>query len=161
MAKQPKRSKKLQESDRFRAQVDALLNEPRTDWNDWEYDWLNDEARRGDDYIYTDRERVILNRLIARARRFASYAEHSIPELVAIADQYRADLDEDSEAFIERLRNSGPTWLRVREIHRLAGIARLACVLPYDKDVQDVMRQLWAEDDAELPPYVPYAKGAA
>ena len=152
MAKQPKRSKKLQEADRFRAQVETLRNEPRTDWNDWEYDWLNSEARRREDYIYTDKERMILNRLITRARSFTGYAEHSVPELIEIAYRYRADLDEDSEVFIERLHSVAPTWLRVREIHRLAGIARLSHALAYDKDVQDVMRQIWTEDDADLPP---------
>ncbi len=160
MAK-PKRSKKLQEADRFRAQVEALRNEPRTDWNDWEYEWLNSEARRPKDYIYTDKERMILNRLITRARSFTSYAEQSVPELIAIAYRYCADLDEDSEAFINRLHDASPKWLRVREINRLAGIARLSHALPYDNDVQSVTQQIWAEDDTELPPYVPYAKDAA
>jgi hypothetical protein len=161
MAKQPKRSKKLQEADGFRAQVETLLNEPRTDWNDWEYDWLNSEARRREDYIYTDKERVILNRLVARARVFTHYSEHSVRELIEIAYQHRADLDEDSEAFVEEIYQSGTRRLRVREISRLAGIARLSYSLPYDKDVEDVMRQIWTQDDTELPPYVPYPKDAA
>lgn len=156
-----RRSKKLREADRFRAQVDVLLREPRTDWNDWEYDWLQSESRRREDYLYTDKERVILNRLAARARTFAVYSEHSVPDLIAIAYQFYADLDEDSEAFIKRLHDQAPTWLRVREIHRLAGLVRLSYDLPYDKDVQDVLRLIWAQDEIELPPYVPFAKEAA
>jgi uncharacterized Zn finger protein len=99
--------------------------------------------------------------LIAGARVFYAYSEHSVQELVRIAYQYRADLDEDSEAFIEEIYKSGATELRVRQIHRLAGIARLSYALSYDQDVQDVMRLIWAEEEAELPPYVPYKKDAA
>jgi hypothetical protein len=161
MAKQPRRSKKLQEADRFRAQVMSLLSEPRTDWNDWEYNWLHSEVRRPEDYVYTDRERTILNRLIARARVFTNYSEHSVPEMAQIAYRYRADLDEDSEAFVKEVCTSGATRLRVREISRLAGIVRLSYALPYDKDVEDVMRTIWTQGDTELPPYVPYEKDVA
>jgi hypothetical protein len=161
MPKQPRRSKKLQEADRFRAQVMTLINEPRTDWSDWEYDWLQSEARRPEDYVYTERERTILNRLIARARVFTHYSEHSVQEMVQIAYRYRADLDEDNEAFVEQVHKSRANWLRVREINRLAGIVRLSYALSYDKDVQAVMRLIWTEDDAELPPYVPYKKDVA
>jgi hypothetical protein len=161
MPKQRRRSKKLQDADRFRAQVMSLINEPRTDWSDWEYDWLQSEARRPEDYVYTERERTILNRLIARARVFTHYSEHSVQEMVQIAYHYRADLDENSEAFVEKVLESKATWLRVREINRLASIVRLSYALPYDKDVQAVMRLIWTEDDSELPPYVPYKKDVA
>lgn len=160
MAKQTKRSKKWEEAERFREQVETLLNEPRTDWNDWEYDWLSSEARRREGYTFSDKERIVLNRLITRARSFTAYSEHSVPELIAIVYRHRADLDEDGEAFIERLHHESPTFLRVREIHRLAGLVRLSYSLPYDKDVHDVMNQIWTQDDNELPPYVPYADAA-
>jgi hypothetical protein len=161
MRKQPRRSKRLREADRFRAQVMLLINEPRTDWSDWEYDWLQSEARRPEDYVYTERERTILNRLIARARVFTHYSEHSVQEMVQIAYRYRADLDEDSEAFVQEVHKSGATWLRVREINRLAGIVRLSYALPYDKDVYAVLRLIWTEDNTELPSYVPYKKDVA
>jgi len=75
--------------------------------------------------------------------------------------KYLADLDEDGEAFIKEVYESGATWLRVREINRLAGVVRLSYALPYDEDVQEVMRLIWTEDDTELPPYVPYKKEVA
>jgi hypothetical protein len=161
MPKPLRRSKKLQDADRFRAQVMSLINEPRTDWSDWEYDWLHSEAGRPNDYVYTERERTILNRLIARARVFTHYSEHSVQEMVQIAYRYRVDLNEDSESFVEEVHKSKMTWLRVREINRLAGIVRLSYALPYDKEVQAVMRLIWTEDDSELPPYVPYKKDVA
>jgi len=66
-----------------------------------------------------------------------------------------------NEAFVGEVHKSKATWLRVREINRLAGIVRLSYALPYDKDVQEVMRLIWTEDETELPPYVPYKKDVA
>ncbi len=59
--------------------VISLLRIRHPDWNDWEYDWLVDEARRPDDYIYTERERGVLKRLIASSTTFTHYSEHSVP----------------------------------------------------------------------------------
>jgi hypothetical protein len=69
-----KRSKKLLKADAFRARVMALKSVTHTDWRDWEADWLDDEARRRENYIYTDNERVILNQLIASATTFTHYS---------------------------------------------------------------------------------------
>jgi hypothetical protein len=43
----------------------------------------------------------------------------------------------------------------------LVGEARLSYALPCDKGVDDVMQQIWTQDETELPPYVPYAKDEA
>jgi hypothetical protein len=161
MAKRRRRSKKLLEADRFHAQVVSLLGEQHTDWDDeFDHPWLFEEARRPDEYVYTDRERVILNRMIARATVFAHYSEHSVRELIDIAYPYPKDLDEDGEAFIEKLHRWRATKLRVRQIDRLAGIVRLSYLLPRDKEVAEVMRAAWGQDETELPPYVPYDKNA-
>ncbi|HWX78153.1 MAG TPA: hypothetical protein VNY32_11770 [Candidatus Acidoferrales bacterium] len=161
MAKRLRRSKKLLEADRFHAQVVSLLGERYTDWEDFDYNWLFEEARRPDDYAYTDRERVILNRLIARATVFTHYSEHSVQELIGMAHKYPKDLNEDGEAFIEKLHRWRATKLRVRQIARIASIVRLSYPLPRDKEVAEVIRATWGEDDTELPPYVPYEKTAA
>jgi hypothetical protein len=161
MAKRRRRSKKLVEADRFHAQVVSLLGEQHTDWDDeFDHPWLFEEARRPDEYVYTDRERVILNRMIARATVFAHYSEHSVRELIDIAYPYPKDLGEDGEAFIEKLHRWRATKLRVRQIDRLAGIVRLSYLLPRDKEVAEVMRAAWGQDETELPPYVPYDKNA-
>jgi hypothetical protein len=65
------------------------------------------------------------------------------------------------ELNIGNIHKTGATELRFRQIHHLAGNTRLSYALPYDKDVEDVMRLIWAEDETELPPYVPYKKDAA
>jgi hypothetical protein len=158
MAKRLRRSKKLREADRFHAQVVSLLGERHTDWDEFDHNWLFQEARRPDDYVYTDRERVILNRLIARATVFTHYSERSVQELIGMAYEYRKDLNEDGEAFIEKLHRWRATKLRVRQIDWLASVVRLSYPLPRDQEVAEVIRATWAEDEMELPPYVPYEK---
>lgn len=135
-----RRSKKLLEADRFRARVISLLCIRHPDWNDWEHDWLLDEARRPDDYVYTEKERVVLNRLTASSTTFTHYSEQSVQELLDLAYPYRKDLDEDDEEFLEQIYRWGAKDLKVRQISRLASLCRLTEVLPRDKTVADVMR---------------------
>jgi hypothetical protein len=141
-----RRSKKLLEADRFRARVISLLRIRHADWNDWEHDWLLDEARRPDDYIYTEKERVVLNRLIATSTTFTHYSEHSVQELLDIAYPYRKDLDEDGEEFLEQIYRWRATDLKVRQISRLASLCCLTEALPHDKTVADVMRATRGDD---------------
>jgi hypothetical protein len=156
-----KRGKKLREADAFRARVQQLRALSDTDWNDWEADWLDKEASRSDSYIYTNKERMILNQLIASATIFESYNGYSVPEMLVIAYRYRADLDEDSEAFVERHCRRQPRTLRVRQINRLAAICRLTDDVGRDEEVERVLREVWGKDDElyELPDFVPYGQG--
>jgi hypothetical protein len=135
-----RRSRKLLEADRFRARVVLLLRVAHADWNEWEQDWLQNEAQRPDDTIYSEKERVILDQLLACATTFTQYAEWSVRELLDTAYPYRADLDEDDAAFLERLCRWCATDLKVRQINRLAGLVRLTEFLPRDETVADVMR---------------------
>jgi hypothetical protein len=54
-----RRSRKLLKADRFRGRVGWLLRIAHSDWNEWEQDWLQDEAQRPDDTIYSEKEHVI------------------------------------------------------------------------------------------------------
>jgi hypothetical protein len=112
------------EADKFRAMAAALLELRHNDWNDREYNWLCDEIHRTSDYIYTETERAVLDRLGSCARSFTEYAGYSVPELIAIAYPYRAYLDEDGQEFVERLHAWGATELKRRQIRRLADICR-------------------------------------
>jgi hypothetical protein len=112
------------EADRFRATVHSLIHTKHPDWNDWEWDWLYDEARRAPGYIYTEKEQKVLDRLVVYSRSFADYAGHSVPELIAIAYRYRCDLDEDGQRFVELLHGRGAADLKRRQIIRLARICR-------------------------------------
>jgi hypothetical protein len=142
-----KRSKRRLEADIFRARVLQLLKLPDADWRDWELDWLESEAIRPEDYTYTDKERVILNQLIASATPFNSYNGYSIQELIDIAHAYHADLDEYDEEFVEQLWKCRPLTLRVRQLSHLASLARLSAPIGWDEQVQAVLREAWGKDD--------------
>jgi hypothetical protein len=94
------------------------------DWNDWEADWLHDEARRAPDYIYTEKEQKVLDRLVAYSKSFAEYAGYSVPDLIAIAYKHRYDLDEDGQSFVEILHGWNAVALKRRQIIRLARLCR-------------------------------------
>jgi hypothetical protein len=144
-----RRSRKLSEADQFQSRVISLLRVAHADWNEWEQDWLLDEARRPDGYVYSEKERVILNQLIACASTFAHYSEWSIQEMLDVAYPYRKDLDEDDEAFLEQLHDRRATDLKVRQISRLARLCRLTEFLPRDEIVADVMRAARGQDFSE------------
>jgi hypothetical protein len=144
-----RRSRKLLEADRFQARAISLLRVARADWNEWEQDWLLDEARRPSDYIYSEKERVILNQLIACATTFTHYSEWSVREMHDVAYPYRKDLDEDDEAFLEKLFDWRATDLKVRQISRLASLCRQTELLPRDEIVADVMRATRRQDFSE------------
>lgn len=154
-----KRSKKLREADAFRARVMGLRNIRHAGWTDWEADWLDDEAARSADYIFTDNERVILNQLIPSVTAFAAYNETTIPDMLKIARSYIADLGEDDEEFVLELSERNATRLFVRQINRLAGICRLSELMGRDEQVEDVLREIRRRDEGfhEPGPNVPYA----
>ncbi len=112
------------EADKFRETVVSLLHIRHPDWTDWEWDWLHDEARRPPDYIYTEAEDRIRDRLIVYAKSFSEYAGYTVPELIAIAYRYRLDLNEAGQEFVENLHAWGATELKRRQIQQLAGICR-------------------------------------
>jgi hypothetical protein len=141
-----RRSRKLLDADRFQDRVISLMRTPHADWNEWELDWLHDEARRSDDYIYSDKERVILNQLIACSTTFTHYSGCSVQELLNIAHPYRKDGDEDDEAFLEQLHEWRVSDLKVRQISRLASLCRLTDSLQRDEIVADVMRATRKQD---------------
>jgi hypothetical protein len=112
------------EADRFRSTVVSLLNLRHSDWNDWEWRWLNDEARRKADYRYTENEQAVLDRLLVYAKSFAEYAGYSVQELIAIAYPYRCDLNEEEQEFVEQVHAWRATELKRRQIQALAAICR-------------------------------------
>ena len=91
-------------------------------------------------YIYFDKERAILNQLIACSMTFTHYTECSVQELLTFAFQYPKDLDEDNEAYLEQLHEWCATDLKFRQISRLTIICRLTEALQRDKIVAEIMR---------------------
>ena len=144
-----RRSRKLIEADQFHARIVSLMRVSHADWNEWEQDWLQDEAQRPTDYIYSDKERAILNQLITCSTTFTHYSECSVQELLNVAYQYREDLDEDDEPYLEKLYKWRATDLKVRQISRLASICRLTEALQRDEIVAEVMRATRKSESSE------------
>lgn len=152
-----KRSKKLLEADKFRVTVQQLRSFGDI-YREWEADWLDTEAARRDDYVYTDKERIILNQILAAAKPFEGYNGWSVMDLLRIVYRYRGDLDEDNEEFVERLWRLQPKMLPVRQLCRLVDLARMTELIGRDEEVDLVMRETRAKDDSvhEVPEFVPY-----
>jgi hypothetical protein len=65
------------------------------------------------------------NRLISYSQSFTQYNGYTVRELLGIAYQFRYDLDEDAEEFLETLNRWKATDLKRRQIRWLAGLARM------------------------------------
>jgi hypothetical protein len=137
MAKITKHQRELLRAADLRARALGLRNLPDHDWNDWEIDWLYDETQRSHDYIYSDKEWDILERLEWNALSFTAYAGFSVSELLAIGSSVRFDLDEDDQEFVESLYQRMPQQLKRRQIGRLASICRMFENVAYDDLIQD------------------------
>jgi hypothetical protein len=116
---------------------------------------MRDEAQRPNDYIYSDKERAILNQLIACSTTFTHYSECSVQELLNVAYQYCKDLDEDDEVYLQQLHDWCATDLKVRQISRLASICHLTEALQRDEIVAEVMRATRKPESSEYRSYEP------
>jgi hypothetical protein len=136
VAKKPTKAQLAQaEADRFREIVTQLRQLEYPDWNDWEWDWLDSEARRRPDYIFSEAEHRVLATLTFDSGTFTEYSGYTVQELIAIAHRYRLDLDEAAQEFVECLHGWGAISLKRRQIKRLAGICRLSESIPRDPAV--------------------------
>jgi hypothetical protein len=149
MPRQTKAQIEQAKADSFRAIVISLLKTRHPDWNDWEWDWMHDEARRKSDYRYTEKEDAVLRRLILYSQSFGSYGDYTVQELVAIAYRYRADSGDDEE-FVEKLHRWGATELKRRQIWRLAGICRMFENIGYDPLKDHIEQDEKELDEVEL-----------
>jgi hypothetical protein len=120
-----RRSKKLVRADEFHAKVVDLLRTRHADWSEWEETFLLDNAQRPRDFIYTEAQWDVLNRLIRYSVSFGHYDEYNVQELLNIAYRFRLDLDEDAQEFLETVKRWNATALKRRQIRRLAGLARI------------------------------------
>lgn len=105
-----------------------LANELRclhhSDWTEWEWEWLSQMARKSDKYKHSDAERAKLAQIYSFSRLKSSYEGRAVTELVRVCYTYRADLDEDDEAFIIGLYKRQPKSIRIRQMWRLVRLSR-------------------------------------
>lgn len=141
-----RRSKKLLEADKFRAIVMSLRRRTDVDWTPYEDKWLEDQARRPDDYIFSEKERKILNQLIAAATPFSHYSEYSVVELFAKCYLYRGEHDLHHEEFLDHHYKNGTTALPVRLVRYLAYLYRRRELLRLDEEVEAVYRETRTEE---------------
>lgn len=124
MAKR-RRSAKLLKAYEFHAKVVDLLRTRHSDWSEWEETFLLDNAQRPDDFIYSKAQWAVLPRLISYSQSFKQYNGYAVQELLGIAYQFRYDLDEDAQEFLETLNRWNATDLKRRQIRWLARLARM------------------------------------
>jgi hypothetical protein len=144
-----RRSKKLEEADRFRAMVERLRFRDDVEWREYEEKFLETQVRRPDDYIFSDRQWKILKQLLATSTLFTHYAGESVPVLFKTVYLYRAELDEHGEDFVTRHYKVGTMQLAVRDICYLARLYRKRYLLEQDERVESVLGQTWDEDAAK------------
>lgn len=132
----------------FRLRVMELRSMPDADWNDWEADWLDSQARRPSDYLPSEKERMILNQLLASVKTFEGYNGWTVKELLVMGQRYIADLDEGSQEFVRGLVARQSMVLRVRQINQLSDICRMTEDIGRDEDVDEVMREVRRRDDS-------------
>jgi hypothetical protein len=143
-----RKSRAQLESERFHAIDVELLRVRHADWNDWELDWLLDQAQRPADYEYTDKQWAVLKRLVARTRTFTHYAGYTVSELMAIAYLGRFDVDEGSQGFVETVYRWNAKDLKVRQIRVLAAICRCFEDIPRDANIDAAAEQTFVQEEA-------------
>jgi hypothetical protein len=109
----------------FHAKVVDLLRTRHSDWSEWEETFLLDNAQRPGDFIYSEAQWAVLNRLASYSRSFTQYNGYTVQELLGIAYRFRYDLDEDAQEFLEKLDRWKAIDLKCRQIRWLAGLARM------------------------------------
>jgi hypothetical protein len=155
-----RRSKKQEEAERFRENVQRLRSLGEI-FREWEADWLDSEARRPADYVPSEKERVILNQIRAAAQTFDGYDGIAIPSLIQMAYRFRADLPYDDERFVEDLYRGMPRTLPLYALSRLVSIVRLTESIGKDELVDAALATTRARDEVlyEAPDFVSYAMG--
>jgi hypothetical protein len=154
MAKRTTKAQRARDrADKFRSTVADLL-QSAVIWTAWEENWLVSESRRHPDYIFSEKEHAVLDRMrVAASGPFTNYGGYTVTELIAIAYSWRFDLDEDTERFLETLHRTAPAGLTLRTLRRVVGICRAfeGLDLPHDIDPP----KDWRADEEEYLVAVP------
>ncbi len=113
-------------ADRVRALAGLLLKLPATDgqitWSDWELEFLEKMAQHQGPDPLSLRQAEKLVELNDDAKSYSNLDGLSVPALIDQCWIARLDLEEDDEAFIDRLKSSGARTLKRRQ-----GLKLLAC----------------------------------
>jgi len=123
----------------FHAKAVDLLRTRHSDWSEWEETFLRDNAQRPGDFIYSEAQWAVLNRLTSYSQSFTQYNGYTVQELLGVAYRFRYDLDEDAQEFLEKLDRWKAIDLKRRQIRWLAGVARMFA--PIGRDDLDYVEE--------------------
>lgn len=143
-----RRSKKAEKAERFRAIVQTLRLRFDIEWRPYEERFLESQTGRPADYDYSEPQWRVLNQLVAASTLYTHYSGRPVFDLIRSVHQYRADLDEGSEEFIDRHYRLRTTALPVRDVRFLARLYRQNEPLEYDESVEEMFRQTWNDEAA-------------
>ncbi|MGB9369477.1 MAG: hypothetical protein WCE79_26060 [Xanthobacteraceae bacterium] len=132
MARKKKPTKAQLLAIKIREAVQRLMRIRHPDWSDDERDFLETQLRRPPDYEFSEKQEKYVDRLILNSHTFRDYAGYTVPELTAIAYNDRFNLNEDGQAFVEKLHAWGAVDLKRRQLQRLAGYCRRTVRIGWD-----------------------------
>jgi hypothetical protein len=101
-----------------------LIKLPDIDWTEWEINFLADLANRDGTEALSTRQSEKLVELRDDAKSYTKFDGFSVGGLVRNCWIARDELDEDDEAFIDRLKQDAVTSLKKRPLMTLLRCAR-------------------------------------
>jgi hypothetical protein len=106
------RSKERLEADALRHRIKSLLEAPFS-WRGYEdrRDWLRKLLRKDEDYIYSERERAAVGRIVVARTPFEGWGGYSVQELYRGARPYLANFDESYEPLMNEIEATDATRL--------------------------------------------------
>jgi hypothetical protein len=110
----------------FRELARELLELPNSDWTEWEWSWLGQEARRPESYSFSEPEREKLAQIYSYSRLCSDHDGVTIAEMIRVCHRYHSDFAEEDTDFIIELHKSEATSVRIRQLRRLVGLYEIA-----------------------------------
>jgi hypothetical protein len=120
-------AKKAHDPEVFREIARELIDLPHADWTFWEEDvWLPAMLRYGKGYVHSETEREKLAELCWLSEPMDGHDGMTVPQMVAACMRYHADLSEPDSDFVVGLHRRSATFVRRRQLRRLARLCTLA-----------------------------------
>jgi hypothetical protein len=103
----------------FRELAAELYALKYSDWTEWEWDWLDQMAKKPESYIHSETERAKLAQIYSYSRLFSEHDARSVIDMVKICFRYHADFTEEDGDFIVELYEREACSVRKRQLRRL------------------------------------------
>lgn len=110
----------------FRELARELQELPNSDWTEWEWNWLGQEARRPESYSFSETEREKLAQIYSYVRLCSDHDGVTVAEMIRMCHRYHSDFAEEDSDFITELHNSKATSVRIRQLRRIVRLYEIA-----------------------------------